>query len=200
MDVLIASRNKDKVKEIKDIISSLPLHLHTPEEFSNLSEVEEDKDTLIGNALKKGLVLSEETKLATIADDTGLFIDALSGEPGIYSARFAGENCSYADNRHKVLRLMKNVQNRRARFITVAVFCVPGYEPLSAEGIVEGEIIAEERGEKGFGYDPIFRVKNTSFTFAEMNETDKNRLSHRGIAFRNLAEKIADFLKSLNLE
>jgi XTP/dITP diphosphohydrolase len=192
MDILISSRNRDKIREIKTLLSSLPFSVFTPYDFDDLPDVEEDKNTLLGNALKKGRELTEITGLPTIADDTGLFIDALAGEPGIYAARYAGEHCSYADNRHKVLRLMANKIDRSARFMTVAVFVRPGAEPLVAEGIVEGEITEEERGDKGFGYDNIFRLREGRKTFAEMEEEEKNLFSHRGIAFRKLAAKIQE--------
>ena len=194
MDILISSRNRDKIREIKALISSLPITVHTPDEFEDLPEVEEDRDTLLGNALKKARVLSELTGLPTIADDTGLFIDALSGDPGVYSSRYAGDACSYSDNRHKVLKAMKNNIDRTARFITVAVFYIPGREPIVSEGIVEGVITEQERGSNGFGYDSIFQVVNSSKTYAEMNDREKNQISHRGLALQSLVAKIKDLL------
>ncbi len=196
MDILLSSRNKDKIREIKNLLVSLPVRILTPYEITGLPEIDEDRDTLLGNALKKGRVLSRETGLPTIADDTGLFIDALSGEPGVYSARYAGESCTYDDNCRKVLRLLKNKIDRTGRFITIAVFYIPAREPLIAEGIAEGKITEEKRGNNGFGYDPIFQVKGSDKTFAEMNDDEKNLVSHRGIAFRNLAEKIKIYLSS----
>jgi len=190
MKVLISSRNRDKIREITALLDPLNVKVLSPYDFDNLPEVIEDRDSLIGNALKKARILAEETGLPTIADDTGLFIDSLYGEPGIYSSRYAGENCSYAENRKKVLTAMEDKVNRSARFITVAVFYVTGIEPLVAEGIVEGEITKREQGDKGFGYDSIFWVKGKKKTYAEMYDEEKNLFSHRGIALRKLADKI----------
>ncbi|MBW6516611.1 MAG: RdgB/HAM1 family non-canonical purine NTP pyrophosphatase [Candidatus Cloacimonetes bacterium] len=198
MEILIASRNEDKIREIRALISSLDVSILTPCDFDDLPEVVEDRDTLVGNALKKARVLSELTGLPTIADDTGLFIDALNGEPGVYSSRYAGDSCSYADNRRKVLHAMNGKDNRTARFITVAVFYIPGKEPLVSEGIVEGIITQQERGDKGFGYDSIFQITNLQKTYAEMEDEEKNLLSHRGLALRNLITKITQFLNSNN--
>ena len=195
MDILVSSRNRDKLREIKALIAPLPLKVHTPYDFEDLPEVEEDRDTLVGNALKKARVLSELTGLPTIADDTGLFIDALNGDPGVYSSRYAGDSCSYEDNRQKVLLEMSGKINRSARFITVAVFYLPGKDPLVSEGIVEGSITEEGRGDKGFGYDPIFQISGSAKTYAEMDDQEKNLVSHRGLALSNLVAKIEKFLQ-----
>lgn len=199
MRVLIASRNKDKIREIKALLSPLSIEISTPYDYDDLPEVEEDRDTLLGNALKKARVLSEISGLPSIADDTGLFIDALNGEPGVYSSRYAGESCSYADNRRKVLDVMEKRDNKTARFITVAVFYIPGEEPIVAEGIVEGLITDSERGANGFGYDSIFQVAGSEKTYAEMNDHKKNQVSHRGIALRQLVNKFESFLRNKSI-
>ncbi len=190
MKVFISSRNSDKIREIKALIEHLNIKVVTPYDYDDLPEVEEDRDSLLGNALKKARILADVVGLPTIADDTGIFIDSLYGEPGIYSSRYAGVSCSYSENRDKVLSSMKGKANRSARFITVAVFYVTGLEPLVAEGIVEGEITETERGDKGFGYDSIFQVKGKKKTYAEMDDEEKNIFSHRGIALRKLVDKI----------
>ena len=196
MRVIIASRNRDKIREIRALLSPLSIEISTPYDYNDLPEVDEDRDTLIGNALKKARVISEISGLPSIADDTGLFIDALNGEPGVYSSRYAGESCSYADNRRKVLEVMEQRVNKTARFITVAVFYIPGEEPIVAEGIVEGLITERERGDNGFGYDSIFQVTGYDKTYAEMDDNEKNQVSHRGIALRRLVTKFEDFIRS----
>lgn len=190
MDIFISSRNPDKIKEIKKVLRHLPVKLYTVNDFPALPEVEEDSPTLLGNALKKAKAIAAKTKMATISDDTGLFVDALNGNPGVKSARYAGDSCSYADNVKKLLSEMKNKQDRKARFITVAVLFLPNGEYAYTEGVLEGLITIREVGSKGFGYDPVFLIPSTNKTLAEMTMEEKNLISHRGKAFRNLAQEI----------
>lgn len=190
MEILISSRNPDKIKEIKEILQHLPITLHTALEFDNLPDVVEDRETLLENALKKAKEIVDITGIATISDDTGLFIDALNGEPGVRAARYAGENCSYKDNREKVLKAMQGEKTRDARFITVAVLVLPDGNYTYADGTLEGNIAETETGERGFGYDSIFLPAGRQFTLAETSSEEKNLISHRGIAFRNLAKQI----------
>jgi XTP/dITP diphosphohydrolase len=189
MSLLLATRNRDKVREIREILRDLPgLELLSALDIPSLPEVEEDADTLEGNAAKKAITLAYSTGLLTLADDTGLFVDALNGQPGVYSARYAGPDCSYADNRHKLLEKMIGKTNRRARFITVAALAGPKGLLASVRGVVEGVISENERGSNGFGYDAVFEVDGR--TYAEMDDAEKNALSHRARAIQNILPQL----------
>lgn len=184
--LLIGSNNKHKIVEIKSILSQLDIQIVSAAEYPNLPEVVEDKDTIQENAIKKAMENAMATGELAIADDTGLFIEALNGDPGVYSARFAGEHCSFADNKRKVLDLMQGQSNRKACFKTVVALASPGVLLALAEGMVEGEITETEIGSGGFGYDAIFRAKETGLTFGEMSEEAKNQISHRARALQKL--------------
>lgn len=184
--IVIASRNKDKIIEIKEILAGLDFEFVPALDFPNLPDVIENKDTIAGNAIKKAMETSQNTGMLALADDTGFFVDALGGKPGVYAARYAGEVCSYKDNREKMLREMKGQNNRKAQFRTVVALASPTGLIGTAEGKVEGTITLQDEGEGGFGYDPIFRADETGKTFGEMNNNDKNKISHRGRAFRNI--------------
>ena len=194
MKLLIASRNKDKISEIKDILKDIDLEIITALDFPNLPEVIEDKDTIEENAVKKAAECAEFTGLLTIADDTGLFVETLEGEPGVYAARYAGENCTYKDNRDKLLQNMKDKTNRKAEFRTVAALASPDGLIGIAFGKVDGKITDQEIGINGFGYDAIFRADETGKTFGEMTDKEKHRISHRGRAFRNIIPILKDYL------
>ncbi|MFA5498404.1 MAG: RdgB/HAM1 family non-canonical purine NTP pyrophosphatase [Candidatus Cloacimonadia bacterium] len=192
MRILIASHNKDKIREIIEIIDDNSIEIVSPEQIA-IPDVIEDEETLLGNALKKARSIAEVVNIPTIADDTGLFVDALDGAPGVYSARYAGEKCSYQDNRRKLLEELKMIENtelRTARFKTVVVLYFPTGEQVTAEGVVEGYITTQERGDKGFGYDAVFQEKESGKTFAEMDEDEKNKISHRGLALNNLVAEM----------
>ncbi len=195
MKVLLATRNIDKVLEIKEILKNLKLEILTSNDFPDLPEVIEDQDTLKGNAAKKALESAAFTGIPALADDTGLFVDALNGAPGVYSARFAGEECSYKDNRVKMLRVMKDKTNRKARFRTVVAFAFPDKLIATAEGFVEGIITEEEIGDNGFGYDAIFKSTDTDRTFGEMTDREKNSISHRARAFENILPEIKKIIE-----
>ena len=194
MKLLIASRNKDKISEIKDILKDIDLEIITALDFPNLPEVIEDKDTIEENAIKKAAECADFTGLLTIADDTGLFVETLEGEPGVYAARYAGENCTYKDNRDKLLQNMKDKTNRKAEFRTVAALASPDGLIGIAFGKVDGKITDQEIGINGFGYDAIFRADETGKTFGEMTDKEKHRISHRGRAFRNIIPILKDYL------
>ena len=186
--VVMASANPDKVREIallmEDVVEIRP---RPPE----IPDVVEHADTLEGNARLKAVAISEATGLAAIADDTGLEIDHIGGAPGVYTARFAGENATYADNVAKSLEVLDGVPKaqRTARFRTVALLTRPNGRELVAHGVVEGTIALEPRGDRGFGYDPIFIPNDAGgLTFAEMDSAAKHAISHRGRAFRALKE------------
>lgn len=177
------------------LFSQLPVKLLTLDQFPNVGEVVEDGKDCEENALKKAIEVSRESGKAALSDDSALEIDALDGAPGVYSARYAGENVTYADNRAKVLSLMKGVpaDKRTARFRTALALAIPGKEPILAEGITEGTIGTEEMGEEGFGYDPIFHLKGDGRSYSQMTAEEKNRVSHRGKA----AEKMKKLLEKI---
>jgi XTP/dITP diphosphohydrolase len=194
--LVLATANPDKVAEITAILStseSLEL-LARPAE---VEEVEETGATLVENAGLKARALCVATGKAAVADDTGLEVDALGGAPGVYSARFAGEGATYADNVVKLLgelaALADEGGERRARFTTVALVTFPDGQEVWAQGNVEGRITAEPRGTGGFGYDPVFAPdEGDGRTFAEMSIEEKHACSHRGRAFRALAKVLAE--------
>lgn len=197
MKILLASNNKHKAKEILNKIqeAKLQVEILTPEDISSyVFDVAEIGQTLEENAFLKANFFSKRFNLPAFADDTGLEVDALGGEPGVFSARFSGVYGNDRANRLKLLNLLENIPKgeRTARFRTVICFVDSG-KPTFFEGICPGEIITEERGEGGFGYDSIFVPKGYSLTFAEMPFEEKNRISHRSRAI----EKFVDFLKQL---
>ena len=188
----MASANPDKVAEIAFLMAEVATIQPRPAE---VPDVVEDADTLEGNARLKARAICEATGLPAIADDTGLEIDHLDGAPGVYTARFAGENATYADNVAKTLAVLKGVPaaDRTARFRTVALLSYPDGSELVAHGVVEGHISIAPSGDGGFGYDPIFvPVDGNKQTFAEMTPTTKHAISHRGRAFKELKTQLLD--------
>ena len=160
---------------------------------NKIPEVEETGTTFKENALLKAQAIAKATGLPSVADDTGLEVDALGGAPGIFSARYSGENCTYEDNVKKLLRELSDVADdrRTAHFKTVAVYVHKETE-LSAEGVVEGIITEKAEGVGGFGYDPVFSVLDMKKTYAQLADEEKNRVSHRGKAIRSLIEKLCE--------
>ncbi len=196
MKLLIATRNKDKIIEIREILKDLDLEIISAFDIPGMPDVIEDRDTIKGNAIKKAEECAAFSGLLTLADDTGLFVDALDGAPGVYAARYAGENCSYKDNRDKMLKEMNGKDNRVAQFRTVVAFASPTGIITTAEGKVDGEITTKEIGTGGFGYDAIFKAVETGKTFGEMTQTEKEKISHRGRAFRNILPKVLEYISS----
>ncbi len=193
--VLIASGNKHKIQEIQAMLSDSGLEVLSGLDL-DLPEVDEDQDSLEGNSLKKAKEIAVITGEATIADDTGLFVDALDGKPGIYAARYAGESCDFADNRKKLLHELSGVKNRRAFFATVITFCSPqGEKIFSCKGIMEGNISTEEIGTRGFGYDNIFVPQGYTKTLGQLSEDVKNQISHRSKALRKIFPEIKKYFK-----
>jgi XTP/dITP diphosphohydrolase len=182
--LVIATQNRDKFKEMRTALEGIPWEIVPAFDFPNVPEVVEDGKTLEENSIKKASMLSAFTGCSAMADDTGLFIDALGGQPGIYAARFAGEGCSYSDNVRKVLGMMKGVApgRRTAVFRTVISIAHPDRETQVTVGEVRGSITEGPCGSGGFGYDPIFRPEGFSKVFAEMSLDEKNGISHRGLA------------------
>lgn len=193
--LILASRNRHKIRELRETLAGLDITLHAAPDFPRLREVEEDQPTLEGNALKKARYVYEETGLPALADDTGLEVDALDGRPGVYSARYAGESASYQDNVDKLLAELAGVdmKDRKAQFRTV-VALVSDEGTHTFEGICRGIILTEERGNKGFGYDPVFQPEGYEQTFAELDSDVKNKISHRGRA----VQKLYEWLKNNN--
>ena len=182
MKLLIATRNPDKLTEIRSLFALPGLTLGSALDYPELPETVEDGETLEANATKKAVELAVHTGLWTMADDTGLEVDALGGAPGVYAARYAGEDATYADNVEKLLRELGDGENRAARFRTAVALADPQGNSVWVEGMCPGAILLEARGGDGFGYDPIFRPDDSELTFAEMASEQKNRISHRGRA------------------
>ena len=182
---MIASKNSDKIREIEDVLEPMGLAGEIVRGLDWL-DIDETGETLEANALIKARAVVEATGLPVVADDTGLEVDALDGEPGVRTARFAGSDATYADNVARMLHLMEGMENRTARFRTVVALVFPDGVEVVAEGSVDGAITHARRGAGGFGYDPIFEV--TGRTLAEMTADEKNQLSHRARALRALGE------------
>ena len=189
--IVIASKNPDKIREILDIFGGgVPEFIICPD----LPDVIEDGSTFYENALKKARSVSEYTGLPALSDDSGLEVDALDGAPGVRSARYSGPEADYASNNRKLLRELEGVtrENRTARFRTCAVVFFPDGRIISAEGICEGLILESPAGINGFGYDPLFLVISRNMTMAEMDEREKNLISHRGMALKKIKNLIKD--------
>ena len=179
-----ATANPHKVAEIAAILDGLVELVPRP---FDVPEVVEDAGTLEGNARLKAAAICAATGLPAVSDDTGLFVDALGGDPGVDTAYYAGPQATYAENRAKLLCRLDGVADRRARFRTVVMVVYPDGSELSVEGVCEGMIATGERGERGFGYDPVFMpLEGGGRTFSEMSEEEKNAVSHRGRAFTAL--------------
>ncbi len=201
IDLLLATGNRDKVKEISAMLADLSINILSAADRPDLPEVVEDQDTFEGNASKKALTLAKVTGMLALADDSGLVVPALNGDPGVYSARYAGEDVTYADNNRKLIESMKDLPDgeRSAYFITVASVADPSGVIGTAEGRVHGQILREPRGDGGFGYDPLFYHEPSGATFAEISLEMKNRVSHRAQALEG-AKKILARLAIGNLE
>jgi len=186
MELVFATNNKHKLKELQSILGE-KIKLLSLKDIGCQEEIPEEQPTLEGNANQKSSYVYEKYGYSCFADDTGLEIEALNGEPGVFSARYAGEEKNAQANMNKVLHKLAKIKNRNARFRTVISLIING-EEKQFEGIVEGEIIREKKGAAGFGYDPIFQPKGFKETFAEMNLEDKNKISHRGRAVQGLIQ------------
>jgi XTP/dITP diphosphohydrolase len=179
--VVLATHNQNKVKEIMAIFNDVPIEFVTLDAFPGAPDVVEDGATLEENARKKAYEIAKFTKTIALADDSGLEVDFLDKAPGVISARFAGINCSYADNNNKLLKLLKGVptEHRKARFRCVMALAVPRGATQTVEGALDGYITDRARGEEGLGYDPVFLVADQGKTLSELGPTLKNQISHR---------------------
>ena len=188
MKLLIATRNPHKLTEIRQILAVPALELVSLGEFPDLPDVVEDGNSFEANAKKKAVTCALATGLWTLADDSGLEVDALGGAPGVRSARYAGEPVDNAANNRKLLNALKDATNRQARFRCTVALSDPKGHAWVVEGTCEGHIIEECRGTEGFGYDPMFVPQGYTATFSEMDGEAKNRISHRAAALRKAAQ------------
>jgi len=195
MKLLIATRNNHKLREIREILAIPSLELIGMEAFREIPEVVEDGDTFEANARKKAVTLARATGLWTLADDSGLEVDALGGEPGVRSARYAGVPVDYAANNGKLLKALGTGMRREARFRCAIALSDPEGRSQTVDGRCEGTLIRECRGKQGFGYDPLFVPRGCRLTFAEMEGEEKNRISHRGKALRRAVEAWGSLLR-----
>ena len=189
MKLVLASNNAHKVQEIKQILGD-GIEILTPQDLGVKEDIPETGKTFLSNALQKAQYLEKFTTYPILADDSGLEVDALGGEPGVYSARYAGPGKNQEENVDLLLKNMEGKRNRGAQFRTVLVLIMDGLEYVF-EGIVRGNITTEKRGKKGFGYDPVFVPEGHQRCFAEMEAQEKNAISHRAIA----VQKLKDFLE-----
>lgn len=199
MKLVIATRNKHKLEEIRVVWAGVGCRVSGVElvsalDFPGIPDVVEDGETFEANAVKKAVSLAAATGLWSLADDSGLEVDALGGAPGVYSARYAGEPVSYPANNRKLLEELKHTKDREARFRCVIALSSPGGQARTVEGRCEGVIAHEERGKQGFGYDPLFVPEGFTKTFAEMDGESKNAISHRGRALKNAMEAWGEML------
>jgi XTP/dITP diphosphohydrolase len=208
MQIVLATNNKHKIEEIKDILSDPEFEILTLNDFPDFPKIEETGKTLEENAILKAraiyrfaslttsrfapLTTSQFTNLVSLADDSGLEVDALNGAPGVFSSRFAGKHCSYKDNNVKLLSLMKNIswEKRGATFVCMVAIAKDLDRIDTVRGEVRGVIAHEEKGENGFGYDPVFYLPELDKTFAQLSFKEKNKRSHRAIAFEKAKELI----------
>ena len=195
MRIVLATRNPGKVAELRALLADLPVELVSTAEIDGAPDVEEDAPTLRGNAEKKARALWAHTGLPSLADDTGLEVDALGGAPGVYSARFAGPEADAEANRRRLLRDLDGEADRTARFRTVLAFA-DGDEVHFFDGVCEGTITTAERGDGGFGYDALFQPDGDTRTFAEMPAEAKNAISHRGRALQHFARYLRERLSN----
>lgn len=197
MELLFATTNTNKLKEVRQI-ADRRIQIHGLDEFGFIEDIPETHDTLEENASEKAWHIYNKYHKNCFAEDTGLEVEALNGAPGVYSARYAGPNKSTDDNINHLLKELKDVQNRRARFRTLLSLVIDGNESLF-EGVINGVILKELRGSSGFGYDPVFKPDGSQFSFAEMTEGQKGRISHRAIAFQNMINYlVVNHIKVLN--
>jgi XTP/dITP diphosphohydrolase len=197
--LVLATRNPGKIREFQRLLSEYASDIEVLglNEFPDMPDVEETGDSFEANSLLKASAVAEFTKLPAIADDSGLCVDALNGDPGIFSARYAGEHGNDSANNEKLLRELKNEMNRNAQFKCVITMVIPthsGSEVLVEEGSIAGTIVDEVRGESGFGYDPLFKPIGSDLTFAEFPHGEKDEISHRGQALRKIAPRITKVL------
>ena len=193
--LVLATRNAGKTAEIRDLLKDFPIEIRNLDDFGPIPEIEEDGATFDDNAYKKAHFAARVLGFPALADDSGLVVEALNGAPGVYSARYAGENATDADRCAKLLQAMEGRTHRAAAFECVISIAVPEGPALTYEARCEGRITDQPQGENGFGYDPIFFYPPLNKTFAQMTMTEKSRVSHRGKALRELQAEFDKVLK-----
>jgi XTP/dITP diphosphohydrolase len=197
MELLVATRNRHKLKEIEAILAELNLEIRCSADIPGLAEIKEDAATVRDNAIKKAVETAKAVKMLTLADDTGLEVDKLDGEPGVKSARYAGEEATYHENNKKLLAALKGLplEKRTARFRCVAAIADANGLVETVEGICNGTILEEERGGGGFGYDPLFIPDGQVKSFGELSPDVKNRISHRAKALQKAFAVLSRYLR-----
>lgn len=197
MEIVLATRNRKKVAEMSRILNGMDIRIFTPEDFPSCPEVEEDRETFEGNAVKKAMAIAECTGKIAVSDDSGLEVYALNNAPGVRSARYAGENADDEANMHKLLNELENVPDgqRGARFVCCIALAFPDGKIVTFSGSAEGAIGRAPSGRMGFGYDPVFYPSGYSKTFAEMDPGEKDALSHRGDALKKFKEHLINVVK-----
>ena len=190
-NIIISSSNKHKISEIVTTIKPLFDKIYSLSDFPDIGDIKEDGTSIVENSFIKSRVAFNHTKLPSMADDTVLEVDHLMGDPGIYTARYAGENATYEENMEKLLKNLKGVpwKERTARFKTVVTY-VDGENDFFVEGCLEGKILESKQGKLGFGYDPIFYASAQNMSLGDMGLEEKNQISHRAIAIQKFAHKI----------
>ncbi|MBD3403963.1 XTP/dITP diphosphatase [candidate division GN15 bacterium] len=196
MQLVLATNNKDKIREIKEVLEDLPVTIYTRDDFTDFPDPEENGRTLEENAIIKARAIREFCDMPALADDSGLEVDALDGAPGVYSSRFAGEGCTYDDNNRKLLYELKGVpeKKRTARFRCVIAIAWADGSVETVEGRADGLIAEQTAGRQGFGYDPVFYYPPSKKRFSEMTLDEKNEVSHRGLALEKARELLLERL------
>ena len=198
--IVLATQNRDKREELQEALSEFTVKILSLNDFPFIGEIEEVGKTLLENSMIKAKTVHNLTQLPVIADDTGLEVEALNGAPGIYSARYAGEDVTYEDNVNKLLAEMENIplENRKAQFRTVISFVDKDRE-LWREGTIKGIIGETAKGKNGFGYDPVFFVPELEKTFSELSIGEKNRISHRGLAMKKFRILLREYISDQSI-
>jgi len=196
-NIIISSSNKHKISEIITTIQPFFDKIYSLSDFPDINDIKEDGTSIIENSFIKSRVAFNHTKIPSMADDTILEVDHLMGDPGIYTARYAGENATYEDNMNKLIKNMEGVPfaERTARFKTVVTY-VDGINDFFVEGCLEGRILEEKQGDLGFGYDPIFYASEQNISLGNMSLEEKNKISHRAIAIQKFAHKIEELMNA----
>ncbi|HIZ71520.1 MAG TPA: XTP/dITP diphosphatase [Candidatus Atopostipes pullistercoris] len=194
--IVIATNNKGKAKEFKSLFNDYGYKVKTLHDFPEIGEIPETGNTFAENALQKASAISRELNTIVLADDSGLEVEALNNEPGIYSARYAGEHGNDQKNNEKLLKELKNVpkEERKANFHCTLVLVGPGRDPLFVEGNINGFILFSPKGENGFGYDPLFYIPSLEKSMGELTEAEKNKISHRAKAIKQLENHLDKWL------
>ena len=198
--IVLATHNRDKREELQEALSEFTVKILSLNDFPFIGEIEEVGQTLLENSMIKAKTVHNLTQMPVIADDTGLEVEALNGAPGIYSARYAGEDVTYEDNVNKLLAEMEDIplENRKAQFRTVISFVDKDRE-LWTEGTIKGIIVETAKGKNGFGYDPVFFVPELEKTFSELSIGEKNKISHRGLAMKKFRILLREYISDQSI-